>query len=78
MIISYKYSKTSIIRRTNSQNKFFLSRLAVRSAQSIDAKSGMKMQLEQCRQALLQLHPIDQQFIANCGGAYINKFDGFE
>ena len=44
------------------QLKCFSSRLAVVFAQSIKAMTRTKMQLEQHRQAMLQLHLIDQQF----------------
>ena len=52
--------------------KWFSSRLAVVRAQSIDARcklATMKMQLEQRRQALLQLHLSEQQFycLLRCG-----------
>ena len=61
------YRQVSNIRRTESQN-LNVSRLglqlSLRNILKPDVKPRMKMQLEQRRQAMLQLHLSDQQF--NC------------
>ena len=64
-VLACFYRKTSNIRGTESQN-FNVSRhvlqLSLPNPLKPSVKSRMKMQLEQCQQALLQLHLSDQQF----------------
>ena len=67
--IDFCYCQTSIIKRTKSQN-LNVSRLVWQLSLSNPLKSGvksrMKMQPEQRRQAMLQLHPSDQEVYYQC------------
>ena len=69
-----EYRQTSNISRTKSQNvnvSCVVLQLSLPSPLKPGAKSRMKMLLEHRRQAMLQLHLIDQQFIAYWGADYI-------
>ena len=57
--------------------KRFVSRPEVVFAQSIETKSRMKMQLEQRRHAMLQLHLLDQQLYSHKGAAYVRGLTVF-
>ena len=64
------YCQTSGIRYTKSQNlnvSHLILQLSLPNPLKPGVKSRMKMWLEQCRQAMLQLHLSDQQFY--CQGA---------
>ena len=71
--------QTSNIRHTKSQNlhvsHFFL-HLSLPYPLRSGVKSGMKMQLEQRRQAMLQLHLSDQQFHCLLRCTLYKRFDG--
>ena len=63
--ILMNYHKTSSINRTKSQSlnvSCILVQLSSRNPLKPDVKLRMKMQFEQCRQAMLQLHLSYQQF----------------
>ena len=63
----FKYRKISNIRRTKSQNlneSRLVLQLSLPNPLNPGVKSRMKMELEQRRQAMLQLHLSDQQL--NC------------
>ena len=66
----YVYRQVSDIRRTKSQhltNSRTVLRLSLPNPLKPDVKSRMKMQLEQRRQAMLQLHLSDRQIYCLLG-----------
>ena len=73
---NYHYHQTSYKRLTKSQN-LNVSRLVLQlSLPSPGFKSRMKMQLEQRRQPMLQLHLSDQQFYCLLRSPSYKIFDG--
>ena len=77
--LTHNYHQVSNIRRTKSQN-LMVSHLVLQSSlanpKKTDVKLRMKMYLEQHRQAMLQLHPSDQQFYGLLRCVLYERLDG--
>ena len=73
------YRQISNISRTKYQNlnvSLLVLQLSLRNPSKPGVKSRMKMQLEQRRQAMLQLHLSDQQFHCLLRCDLYHRFDG--